>query len=73
MKEKQCCICGHMLRKHVDEGDGWRCHSIGRDGFQCECFLRKDMAEGNIEYYDLDRRIDEFKKTVEDFKNYHTK
>jgi len=62
-REEICCVCGHKLSVHIDEGEGWRCHSLGSDGFQCECFLRKDRAEGNMEYYELSRRIEEFKKT----------
>ena len=65
MQEEICCVCGHKLRSHIDEGDGWRCHSLGSDGLQCECFLRKDRAEGDIEYYELSRRIGEIKKTLE--------
>jgi hypothetical protein len=51
-----CCVCGHPLKDHVDEGDGWRCHCLGPDTYQCECWLRRDRAEGDIKYYDLDRR-----------------
>lgn len=54
-----CCVCGHPLEDHIDEGDGWRCHCLGPDTNQCECYLRKDRAEGDIRYYDLDRRIAE--------------
>lgn len=60
-----CCVCGHKLSDHVDEGDIWRCHSLGQDLYQCECVLRKDRAAFIIEaanaisYYDLKRRINE--------------
>lgn len=60
MSNKICCVCGHSLDSHVDEGDGWRCHSIATaDSYQCECWLRKDRAENKIEYYDVERRIEE--------------
>jgi hypothetical protein len=26
--------------------------------YQCECYLRKDRADGKIEYYDVTRRIE---------------
>lgn len=50
-----CCVCHHELGLHIDEKDVWRCHSLGADGFQCECALRKNRAE-NISYYDLSKR-----------------
>jgi hypothetical protein len=60
MKDRICCVCNHKLSTHIDEDSGWRCHSIATiDSYQCECFLRKDRAENNIEYYDLKRRIEE--------------
>jgi len=52
-----CCVCGHTLSSHIDEGDGWRCHSIARDGLQCECWLRKDKADNDISYYNLLKRL----------------
>lgn len=49
-----CCVCGHKLSSHIDEDNGWRCHSLGPDAYQCECFLRKDRAgKEGINYYDL--------------------
>jgi hypothetical protein len=57
-----CCCCGHSLDHHVDEGTGWRCHSLGRDFYQCECFLRKDRYEDGIKGYDLQKRIDSYEK-----------
>ena len=51
-----CCICGHKLYNHIDEGEGWMCHSMARDFLHCECWLRKERAEGNIEYYDYFKR-----------------
>jgi uncharacterized radical SAM superfamily Fe-S cluster-containing enzyme len=68
-----CCVCGHSLKSHIDEETGWRCHSVATaDSYQCECFLRKDRAEKNIEYYDLKRRIeenpDQIEKVLEELK-----
>lgn len=58
VEEKVCCVCGHKLASHIDEGDGWRCHSLGSDGYQCECFLRKDRtSEEGINFYGLKARI----------------
>ncbi len=51
-----CCVCHHNLNVHIDEGDIWRCHSLGVDGYQCECTLRKKRANNNISYYDLAKR-----------------
>lgn len=52
-----CCACHHKLSSHIDEGDGWRCHSLGQDALQCECFLRKDRTEQDgISFYDLKKR-----------------
>jgi len=51
-----CCVCHHDLGHHIDEKDIWRCHSLGVDGWQCECALRKDRAENNISYYDLENK-----------------
>ena len=54
MKNKNiCCVCGHELDLHFDEVDGWRCHTLGSDGYQCEYWLRKQKAEGKISFYDL--------------------
>jgi hypothetical protein len=60
-----CCVCHHDLDSHIDEEDIWRCHSLGADGWQCECVLRKDRAVNNISYYDLGRRAIEQMKTLE--------
>ena len=54
-----CCVCGHKLTSHIDEGDGWRCNSISSDGCQCECWLRKNRATEGISYYDLKKRLEE--------------
>jgi len=55
-----CCVCGHRLDEHVDEGDAWRCHSLGPDAYQCECALRQVKAgDEGLGYYDLGKRIDE--------------
>lgn len=64
VEEDICCVCGHPLSMHIDEGDGWRCHALGPDGYQCECFLRKGKAKGDISYYSLERRVEEFKKEL---------
>ncbi len=61
-EEEVCCVCGHPLAMHIDEGDGWRCHCLGPDGYQCECFLRKNRADGDISYYSLKKRIEQFKR-----------
>lgn len=53
-----CCVCGHELALHIDEDDGWRCHSLASDGYQCECWLRKDRY-GDILEYSLGRRTRE--------------
>ncbi len=55
----KCCVCLHDLGEHIDEGNIWRCHSLGIDGYQCECALRKDRRENNISFYDLARRTKE--------------
>jgi hypothetical protein len=55
-KDEICCCCLHNITSHLDEGDGWRCHSLGQDAFQCECFLRKDKAENDVQYYNLEKR-----------------
>ena len=56
-----CCVCHHDLDVHIDEKDVWRCHSLGADGYQCECALRKNrtddnISDDNISYYDLAKR-----------------
>jgi len=61
-----CCVCGHPLNCHIDEGDYWRCHYMGYDFYQCECVLRKDRARGDINYYDLKRRLKERLKELEE-------
>jgi hypothetical protein len=55
----KCCVCHHDLDIHIDEEDVWRCHSLGADGYQCECALRKNRAEADISYYDLSKRAEE--------------
>ena len=64
MKPKICCVCGHALHNHIPEGSIWRCHQLGKDCFQCECVLRKDRAENDISYYQLDKRISEYNKQL---------
>ncbi len=51
-----CCLCQHSLQDHIDETLGWRCHALGTDFYQCECFLRKKRYK-NIQGYDLRKRI----------------
>jgi len=62
--EPVCCVCGHKLSSHVDEEDGWRCHSVATfDLYQCECWLRKDRVEDEgIDYYSAQKRMEEHKK-----------
>jgi hypothetical protein len=60
-----CVVCGHLLGHHVFEKTGWRCHGIGHDSLQCECFLRATRAEGNIAYYDLIKRQKEYENMGE--------
>jgi len=68
MSEGICCVCGHKLSNHIDEGNGWRCHSLGHDAFQCECYLRKDRDtfsdDKGLDYYDLKKRIKESLKEL---------
>lgn len=64
--ENVCVSCGHKLSMHIDEGDGWRCHSLGPDLHQCECYLRKNRAEGDISFYDLKERVKEMKEHLEE-------
>ena len=52
-----CCVCHHKLDRHIDEGDGWRCHCLDGSMYQCECYLRKDRAESDISYYDFQKRV----------------
>jgi hypothetical protein len=64
MAETVCCVCGHLLCAHIDEsrpGDEvilgwWRCHSLARDGLQCECRLLQWNEGTKIEEYDVDLR-----------------
>jgi hypothetical protein len=65
-----CSVCGHKLASHISEGDGWRCHSIGQDCYQCECFLRR-RAESSYrgviqfigkDFYDLEKRTQAYAK-----------
>lgn len=53
--DETCCVCGHHLSSHIDEGDGFRCHCLGQDYYQCECFLRKNRHT-SIDGYDLKKR-----------------
>lgn len=53
-----CCCCGHPLGTHIDECEGWRCHVLGDDLYQCECFLRKNRY-ATIDGYDLKSRVED--------------
>ena len=55
----KCCVCHHDLDDHIDEGNFWRCHSLGADAYQCECNLSKDKAKDDINFYDLAQRAEE--------------
>lgn len=65
-EEARCCACGHSLDSHIEEKAGWRCHSLGPDGYQCECFLRKGRYEEGLEGYNLARRVEQHKKELEE-------
>jgi len=41
-----CCVCGHPLDSHRDEGEYWRCHHLDASGYQCECRLIKKTSSG---------------------------
>lgn len=63
----RCIVCGHKLSLHIDEGDQWRCHSIlTPDMYQCECRLRKDVAENNIDWYDHEKRVEQALKEMKE-------
>lgn len=64
---KICCVCLHNLDSHIDETDGWRCHSLGQDFFQCECFLRK--RDDTIDFYDLQKRTNEMLEDTRELKS----
>jgi len=61
-----CCVCGHPLSLHVDEGEYWRCHALGGDGPQCECRLLKNPGLGEVplEFYEYERRLEEFTREM---------
>lgn len=59
-----CLVCGHSLNVHINEEEIWRCHSLGGDFSQCECSLRKNRAEGKIDYYDLRKRVLSFTREL---------
>lgn len=68
-----CCVCGHPLKMHLfekgEQGDGWRCHCIGMDCFQCECHLRKRTKQQDLNYYNLQDRIADFQKIEKEWMN----
>lgn len=39
---------------------------MGPDLHQCECYLRKNRAEGDISFYDLKERVGEMKERIEE-------
>lgn len=55
----KCCVCHHDLDTHIDEGNFWRCHSLGVDFYQCECILSKHKAKDDISFFDLAKRARE--------------
>ncbi len=59
-----CIVCGHPLRDHIDEGEGWRCCASGIDDRQCECFLRKEETfdEGILYYGRMYRLLERVKR-----------
>lgn len=59
-----CCVCAHTLDMHIDEGSGWRCHALGSDGYQCECWLRKGRYE-SIRGYSLGTRVQQHLEELE--------
>lgn len=65
-QDKVCCVCNHELSLHFDEDDGWRCHSLAGDGYQCECWLRKDRYEG-ILGYSLGKRTQKHLEELKEF------
>ncbi len=68
--ENICCVCTHNFDIHIDEGDIWRCHALGPDGYQCECALRKNRADNDISYYDLAKRAKrQLEELLEEFKS----
>jgi len=72
--ESICCICGHSLHEHFEEERWFRCHAIGRDYYQCECRIIKDLETPLEEYNYLKRKFESIKglssETPEDiFKN----
>jgi hypothetical protein len=58
--EETCCCCGHKLGQHIPETEGFRCHCLGSDGYQCECFLRYGRYAEGLAGYDLKKRIQKF-------------
>ena len=66
LKEGICCLCKHPLSSHINETykDGWRCHVLSDDLYQCECFLRKGIWKFDISYYDLKKRIKQHKREM---------
>jgi len=67
-----CCVCGHPLDSHRDEGEYWRCHHLDASGYQCECrLIKKTHPQGKerpLSYYDLRRRIESKLKEMKEGK-----
>lgn len=61
----RCCVCHHALDKHIDEGDGWRCHCLATDFFQCECWLRKTNIYKTKNSYNQMSRIRKYIREIE--------
>jgi len=64
-----CSVCGHDLAHHIDEKDGWRCHSLDPSAHQCECYLRKNRAgdEGK-DFYSLEKRVNSMTNHIKEVK-----
>jgi len=54
-----CCVCSHKLGIHIAEEDGWRCHALAGDGYQCESWLRKRGHNSTLQDYSLGKRTQE--------------
>lgn len=65
MDEDTCCVCGHLLKSHLIEKGGWRCHTLGPDAYQCECFLRIGRYDEGLEGYGLEKRVKQHRLELE--------
>ena len=58
-----CCVCGHPLSTHINEDNGmFRCHSLGKDIYQCECRLVKFYENDKLDDFDLKGRMEKHRK-----------